>query len=652
MYPKLRQVSLPGASGRADVTSEPPSILLIEEFDNSNVGSRGWYDQTGTVDIVTSDFAGGGGCLRASFGSGGTQPAWQTLRHLLTATDKIYVSYWVKYSSNWVGSGESFQPHEIHLLTDLDGDFDGLSDTFGTTYIEHVYSSGIIPVLAFQDNKNINVGASVFRTGGGTISGIDVVANTETRSIAGANGGIEDGLTWENFAFGTSVGYYNRKWLQGAVAYQRNTWNFVEVYFAMNTISGGVGQHNGTMRLWVNKTIIHDRNDIMFRTNQHPSLKWKQIVFAPYIGDGSPVAQNALFDHLTVATGRPSVIVYPVRTVTVTPNPSSVDVGSIVQLTATVKDPQDVTLTGRTVTWQSSNGSIATVSASGLVTGVAAGSCTITATCEGIPGTSALTVSVGAGNYPNEPVGYSPVMEHDFVNDVSTAGWTASGLHGVWRDEQANQTYVNDVTAPQSPQRCMRSIFPSGQHPGDAPARVSGWDTGEFGTEMEKIYYSTRIKIEGSDFQNQLVGTKMGFWGFNDSSSAANQGFFIIPGNGLGTHIDADFNFEFWQQGFVSPDTNWVQNVNTSRLFTVGAWHHVEVVFIVNTIGSANGVLKIWIDGTQTHNYSTVTYRNAGHPKGFFGYSWNPTWGGTGGADKNRDDFMRQDHIYISGVAL
>jgi len=256
----------------------------------------------------------------------------------------------------------------------------------------------------------------------------------------------------------------------------------------------------------------------------------------------------------------------------------------------------------------------------------------------------------GGPTYPNEPGGYTPVMEHDFTNDLSTSGWTASGLHGVWRDE-AGGGYVNDATAPQSPQRCLRTTFPNGLNAGVAPCRISGWDTGEFGTEQEKIYYSTRIKIEGSTYQNQLVGTNMGSWGFNDSSGAAIQGFFIIPGNGSSMSNDPDFNFQFWQQGNVSPDTGWVQNVDTSRIITVGVWHQIETVFIVNTIGSANGILKIWVDGVQTHNYNTVTYRDAGHPKGFFGYSWNPTWGGIGG-QKDRDDFMRQDHIYISGVAL
>jgi uncharacterized protein YjdB len=83
----------------------------------------------------------------------------------------------------------------------------------------------------------------------------------------------------------------------------------------------------------------------------------------------------------------------PVATVTVSPATASVQAGSTVQLTATTRDGSGNVLTGRVVSWTSSNGAVATVSGSGLVTGVAAGSATITATSEGRSGTSSITVT-------------------------------------------------------------------------------------------------------------------------------------------------------------------------------------------------------------------------------------------------------------------
>jgi acid phosphatase type 7 len=88
-----------------------------------------------------------------------------------------------------------------------------------------------------------------------------------------------------------------------------------------------------------------------------------------------------------------TVIVLPVASVTVSPASASVDAGSTVQLTATPKDGSGTPLTGRTVTWSSDNLVAATVNGSGLVTGVALGTATITATCEGKTGTSAITVT-------------------------------------------------------------------------------------------------------------------------------------------------------------------------------------------------------------------------------------------------------------------
>src|SRR5207302_3427138 len=78
-----------------------------------------------------------------------------------------------------------------------------------------------------------------------------------------------------------------------------------------------------------------------------------------------------------------------VASVTVTPSPVSLAVGSTQQLTATLRDASGNVLTGRVVSWSSSNLPAATVSTNGLVTGAAGGSATITATSEGKQGTGA-----------------------------------------------------------------------------------------------------------------------------------------------------------------------------------------------------------------------------------------------------------------------
>src|SRR2546425_12019223 len=91
-------------------------------------------------------------------------------------------------------------------------------------------------------------------------------------------------------------------------------------------------------------------------------------------------------------TAAVTIATVPVASVAVSPASASVPVGQTVQLTATPKDAGGNALSGRVVMWATSNGAIATVSASGVVTGAAAGSAMITATSEGQGGTAAITV--------------------------------------------------------------------------------------------------------------------------------------------------------------------------------------------------------------------------------------------------------------------
>src|SRR5207247_9995067 len=67
--------------------------------------------------------------------------------------------------------------------------------------------------------------------------------------------------------------------------------------------------------------------------------------------------------------------------------------GATQQLVATLKDASGNVLTGRTITWTSSNEAVATVSTGGLETAVAAGSATITAASGGITGTVSVNVT-------------------------------------------------------------------------------------------------------------------------------------------------------------------------------------------------------------------------------------------------------------------
>ncbi len=98
------------------------------------------------------------------------------------------------------------------------------------------------------------------------------------------------------------------------------------------------------------------------------------------------IAANGAFG---VATLR---VLVPVSSVTVTRPSVSLPLDAKGQFTATLKDSAGATLTGRVVTWTSSDPSVASVNGTGLVTALTPGLAIITATSEGKSGSSQIIV--------------------------------------------------------------------------------------------------------------------------------------------------------------------------------------------------------------------------------------------------------------------
>jgi uncharacterized protein YjdB len=118
-----------------------------------------------------------------------------------------------------------------------------------------------------------------------------------------------------------------------------------------------------------------------------------------------------------------TVIVATVASVTVSLQSSTVGVGRTTQAAATTRDSNGNVITGRSVTWSSSNASVATVSALGKVTGVTAGSANITATSEGRSASAIVTVAPS--------LGYGSATEKIHILDIGTVFTpTVSGPSG------------------------------------------------------------------------------------------------------------------------------------------------------------------------------------------------------------------------------
>ncbi|NNK62601.1 MAG: hypothetical protein HKO98_05260, partial [Gemmatimonadetes bacterium] len=121
-----------------------------------------------------------------------------------------------------------------------------------------------------------------------------------------------------------------------------------------------------------------------------------------------------------------------VQSVTVSPSTDRVPLGGAVQLSATVRDGHGNPV-GVTPMWTSSATAIATVDASGRVTGVAPGSVTITATAGGRSGTAGIESF--DPNPPAAPSGVNAVAVDDSAIEVSWTDRSASETHTLIRRE-------------------------------------------------------------------------------------------------------------------------------------------------------------------------------------------------------------------------
>jgi hypothetical protein len=283
------------------VTPASSAVLFTENFEDANFATRGWYDNTGHGTIVSGGKS--GNCLQWAWASGQTTPTnGAALRKKFTATESLYVSFYVKFQSTWRGSQKAYHPHMIYVPSNLDDDYCGLSSNYLNTYIEAVSDIGgsyaIRPTIAIQDNLRVNA----------TCSGnppCDLTATTENRSVAycnGCKGGADCGT---GICYNDGSWYSSNAWQTASNSIPKDQWVRVETYFRMNTVSANIGQADGIMKLWIDGVNVIDHANIVYRTNQDATKKWSQFVFAPYIGDGSPIAQTMWVDELTVGTANP-----------------------------------------------------------------------------------------------------------------------------------------------------------------------------------------------------------------------------------------------------------------------------------------------------------------------------------------------------------
>lgn len=297
------------------------TTFFQEGFEDSNFTSRNWYDST-TLKLSITEKYSGNSSVEYHFLAGATKPeiSGGSIRKIFTATDEVYVSYWVKYGPNYTGSNKPYHPHEFLIMTNENGVWDGPAYTHLTAYIEHNEGT---PLLSIQDGMNIDL----------TKINQDLTNITESRSIAGCNGvptaentnyidcyPVGGGIYWNGKVWKTNQIYFQ----DTPGAYYKNNWHNVEAYFKLNTIFGGKGQPDGIIRYWYDGNLLIEKTNIIMRTAAYPNMKFNQFMIAPWIGDGSPIDQTFWVDDLVVANSRPA-------TQAIDTTPPSAPMGVVVQ---------------------------------------------------------------------------------------------------------------------------------------------------------------------------------------------------------------------------------------------------------------------------------------------------------------------------------
>lgn len=297
-----------GVTGSANVTvtTDPggggggATVLFSEGFEDGNWAARGWYDN-GALVTTTTGARSGSRAFVGAFALGASNVVGLGGRVGFAPTNTIYIRYWVRYSSNWVGAnGPNAHPHEFFFLTTENSAFQAPARTRLTMYVEHNYQAGGVPILGWQDGQNIDE----------TRINQNLVGVTEQRAVAGCNGN-PDGSPSSCYTVGSQ--YWNGKQVRAPGPRFLDTpgpgykadWHMVEAYFQMNSIAGGVAQNDGIARYWFDGQLVIDVSNAQFRTGARPNQRFNQMLFAPYIGNGSPVAQTMWVDDLLLATARP-----------------------------------------------------------------------------------------------------------------------------------------------------------------------------------------------------------------------------------------------------------------------------------------------------------------------------------------------------------
>jgi hypothetical protein len=270
----------------------------------------------------------------------------------------------------------------------------------------------------------------------------------------------------------------------------------------------------------------------------------------------------------------------------------------------------------------------------------------------------------------HEPTGYLPVIGRHFDalgtgNNGRGSGslpWKSGGSEGF---DDAESRYPNvklatDSTAPLSPGGVLHFVYPPQVVPVGSTFNPGIVQTLPFtgashgSRAYRKMYVRTAFRVS-PNWQGHSTSTNKLVFFRSDGGSKRAEPILRLRGVGSGALV---LNVDL--QGSprdVRNLANTSLNPNTAGANAAGAWsiqrgkwYVVEILLEAGQNGSADGMLRIWVNGVLTHEYMNIEYDPIPSVSNYWDtLHVSPNWGGTGGTI-SQTMWLEFDDFYVSGA--
>lgn len=229
------------------------------------------------------------------------------------------------------------------------------------------------------------------------------------------------------------------------------------------------------------------------------------------------------------------------------------------------------------------------------------------------PGTNSghVQATITSASWPNEPTGATPYTDQPFDSRTSL-GWAYDST------SLGRPTIAADASAQYSPQNVVEFAYPTG-FPGGGWAPGAEWTTLP---SVSRVYAGVWWKASDPW---QGAGSVIEYL----NSAAGNLS--------VATYRETDGSYRLYVHG----PADYYPNQTPATPVSLGMWHRIEL--LVDDADPAHARVAWWLDGQLVGNYIDLQWPSAQ----FTYYRLEPDWGDA--SSKTENDFLRYDHVYVSG---